>query len=70
VLAVLVVTGLAWLSVVPFLAMAALVILLLRALTGLARGARERTPKKLGLAEIGFGAMTVFSAAMGYAFGW
>jgi hypothetical protein len=70
VLAILALTGLAWASVVPFLAVAALVVLLLRAVIGFAREARELTPKKLGITEIGFGALTVISTAIGYRFGW
>ena len=53
--------GLALATIVPFLAVAALVILLLRAVIGFSRFDKRMTAKKLGFREIAFGAMTVFA---------
>ena len=61
VLAILIVIGLALATIVPFLAVAALVILLLRAVIGFSRFDKRVTAKKLGFREIAFGAMTVFA---------
>jgi hypothetical protein len=66
-LAILIVFGLARAGVVPFLAVAALVILLLRAVIGFLKSGERLTAKKLGLRELGFGAMTVFAVVIGYA---
>lgn len=70
VLAVLVVSGLAWLSVVPFLSVVAMTILLLRALLGFSGFDGRVTAKKLGLRELGFGALTVLAVVTGHAVGW
>jgi len=70
VLAIVMVIGLARASVVPFLAVAALVILLLRAVIGFSGFDKRVTAKKLGLRELGFGAMTVFAVVLGHAVGW
>ncbi len=67
-LAILVMIGLAHASVVPFLAVAALV--LLRAVIGFSKSGKRVTAKKLGLRELGFGAMTVFAVILGHAVGW
>ena len=69
-LAILIVFGLARAGVVPFLAVAALVILLLRAVIGFSKSGKRVTPKKLGLRELGFGAMTVFAVVLGHVVGW
>ena len=62
--------GLALATIVPFLAVAALVILLLRAVIGFSRFDKRVTAKKLGFREIAFGAMTVFAVVLGHALGW
>ena len=69
-LAILIVFGLARAGVVPFLAVAALVILLLRAVIGFSKSGKRVTPKRLGLRELGFGAMTVFAVVLGHVVGW
>jgi len=69
-LAILIVFGLARSRVVPFLAVAALVILLLRAVIGFSRSGKLVTAKGLGLRELGFGALTVFAVVLGHAVGW
>ena len=69
-LAIPIVLGLARAGVVPFLAVAALVILLLRAVIGFSKPGKRVTPKKLGLRELGFGLMTVFAVVLGHVVGW
>ena len=69
-LAILIVFGLARARVVPFLAVAALVILLLRAVIGFSKSGKRMTAKKLGLRELAFGAMTVFAVVLGHVVGW
>ena len=69
-LASLMVFGLALAGVVPFLAVAALVILLLRAAIGFSESGKPVTAKKLGLRELGFGAMTVLAVVLGHFVGW
>lgn len=69
-LAILTVFGSALGGVVPFLAVVAVVILLLRAVVGFSKSGKRVTPKKLGLRELGFGAMTVFAVVLGHALGW
>ena len=64
--AILIVIGLAWASVVPFLTIAAVVILFLRSLIGFSRFDSEVTAKKLGLRELCFGAITVFIVVLGH----
>jgi hypothetical protein len=70
VLATLIGLGSALLGVIPFLAVAALAVLLLRAVLGLSIRGRLVTAKELGIRELGFGAMTVFTAFLGYLIGW
>jgi hypothetical protein len=70
VLAILMVLGPARAGVVSFLAVAALVILLLRAVIGFSQSGTRVTAKKLGLRELGFGAMTVFAVVLGHVVGW
>ncbi len=69
-LAILIVFGLARGGVAPFLAVAALVILLVRALIGFSESGKRVTPKRLGLRELGFGAMTVCAVVLGHVVGW
>jgi hypothetical protein len=69
-LALIIAGGLARAGLVPFLAVAALGILLLRAVIGFSQSAERVTAKKLGLRELGFGAMTVFAVVLGHAVGW
>jgi len=69
-LAILLVLGLARAGVVPFLAVAALVILLLRAVIGFSKSGTRVTAKKLGLRELGYGALTVFAVVLGHVVGW
>ena len=69
-LAILAVIGLARARMSPFLAVVALVILLVRAMMGFSRSGRGVTAKKLGLCELGFGAMTVFAVFLGHVVGW
>ncbi len=69
-LAILIVSALARAGVVPFLAIAALVILLLRAVLGFSKSGKRVTAKKLGLRELAFGAMTVFAVVLGHVVGW
>jgi YwiC-like protein len=69
-LAILIGCSLARAGLVPFLAVAALVILLLRAVLGFSKSDKRVTAKKLGLGELGFGAMTVFAVVLGHMVGW
>lgn len=69
-LATLVVIGLAGAGVLPLLAIAASVILLLRAVIGFSESGKPVTARKLGLRELGFGAMTVFAVILGHTVGW
>jgi hypothetical protein len=57
-------------GVAPFLAVAALVILLARAVIGFSKPGNRVTAKKLGLRELGFGAMTVLAVVVGHYVGW
>jgi hypothetical protein len=68
--AIAVVAVLARAGVAPLLALAALTVLLLRAVFGLTSFAQSMTAKRLGVRELGFGAMTVFAVAVGHAIGW
>jgi YwiC-like protein len=69
-LAILIVSGLAWASVLPFLAVVALTILFLRAVFGFSRFDKRVSAKRLGVRELSFGAMTVFAVVLGHARGW
>ena len=60
---------LARVRLVPVLAVAASLVLLLRAAFGFTER-RPITAKRVGLRELGFGAITVFAVAAGYLFGW
>lgn len=70
VLAILIGLTLARVGLVPFLGVAALVILLLRAFLGLYKPRNQVTPKKLGLCEFAFGAMMVLAVLLGHLTGW
>ncbi len=70
IIAIMIVIGLVWASAVPYLTVAALVILFLRALIGFSGFDKEVTAKKLGLRELCFGAMTVFAVVLGHSMGW
>lgn len=70
VLAILIVSGLAWVSILPFLGVVAVTILFLRALLGFSRLDKQVTAKRLGFRELSFGAMTVFVVVLGHVLGW
>jgi hypothetical protein len=70
VLAILIVSSLAWASGLPFLALVALIILFLRAVVGFSGFDKRVTAKRLGFRELCFGAMTVFAVVLGHAFDW
>lgn len=55
-------------GVAPVLALVAVLILFLRAVVGLSNFDGDVTPKKLGLCELLFGAITVFTVVSGYLF--
>jgi len=57
-------------GLVPFLGVAALVILLLRAIIGFSKVDKRITAKKLGVRELLFGVMTVFAVFMGHTLAW
>lgn len=67
-LAVLAVLGLATLQLAPVLAVFAMFVLLLRAMIGFSKSDRQVTAKRIGLREVGFGAMTILLVGLGYAF--
>jgi hypothetical protein len=69
-LAVFLVFGLMLVGSAPFLSVIAIVTLLLRALIGFSKASQQVTAKKLGLQEVGFGAMTVFAVVLGHVVGW
>jgi hypothetical protein len=66
VLALITVLLLVWQSLVPWTAVLAFSILLLRAIVGVSRYRREFAPMKLGWIETGIGLMTVLILAVGY----
>lgn len=70
VLAVCMVFGLALAGSAPFLSVIAVVTLLLRALTGFSKSDQHVTAKRLGLREVGFGAITVFAVVLGHVARW
>jgi hypothetical protein len=57
--------SLAWIRVVPLLAAPAHFILLLRAAIGLSVSPSEGSAKRVGVSEVGYGAMTVLTVAAG-----
>jgi hypothetical protein len=60
---------LAWAGVVPPLAAAALLVLLLRAVVGLSTSGGGGSAKRIGVGEIGYGAITVLTVAVGHLLG-
>jgi YwiC-like protein len=70
ILALVAIVALASISVVPALAVVAMAILCWRAASGLIRNRDGMTAKKLGLAEIAFGVVTVLATTVGGATGW
>jgi len=70
VLAIFIVIGLARAEMASWLAVIALAMLLLRAAIGFSKSGRQVTAKKLGLCEVGFGAMTVFAVVLGHFVDW
>lgn len=61
---------LAWRRLVPVLAVGAFIMLALRAVIGLLSPGAAVTPKRLGIAEVAFGAITVGVVTLGYRLGW
>ena len=57
---------LAWIKLIPFLAVVALLILLARALVGFSSYDHATSAKQIGIRELGFGAMTVVAVALGH----
>ena len=68
--ALLIVALLSWWKLVPALAVLGFAILTIRAFIGLSRSKLAVAPKKLGIAEIAFGAFTVLTIAGGYLIRW
>jgi YwiC-like protein len=68
--AILMVTLLARAQIVPWLAVAAVVLLLVRAIIGFVGTGKQVTARKLGLRELEFGAITVLAVVIGYRIGW
>jgi len=66
VLATIIAVSLALGSIVPYPAIVAISILLLRAVIGFSESDKQITAKRLGLREVAFGALTVFVLAIGY----
>lgn len=69
-LAIILMLALARAGIVPFLAAAALLVLLLRAVIGFSEHDKHVTAKRLSLREVGFGAMTVFAVFFGHVIEW
>ncbi|HKV40867.1 MAG TPA: YwiC-like family protein [Blastocatellia bacterium] len=67
--AILVAIELARAGLAPFLGIAAMVILLIRAVIGFSSAGARTPAKTLGLWEVGFGAMTVFAVILGHSIG-
>ncbi|HEX8127892.1 MAG TPA: YwiC-like family protein [Pyrinomonadaceae bacterium] len=59
------VAGLAYMKIVSLLAVAALLVLLLRAATGFSANAQLASAKQIGIREIAYGALTVLAVAAG-----
>lgn len=57
---------LVWAGLAPYLAVLAMVILLVRAAYGLSKYRRSVAPKVIGFQEMGFGAMTAILTALGF----
>lgn len=69
VLALAVAFALSWAKLAPALAVVALLILLIRALSGLSRRDRTVSAKQIGIRELGYGAMTIITVVLGHYFG-
>ena len=69
-LAIASIMALARAGILPFLAVAALLVLTLRAVIGFSEHSRSVTAKKLGLRELGFGAMMVLAVLFGHVLKW
>jgi hypothetical protein len=67
-LALLGVTLLAWARLATVLAVAALLILLARALLGFSEYDRAKSAKRIGIRELGFGVMTIIAVTLGHYF--
>jgi hypothetical protein len=61
-------TALAWMGLAPALAIAAVLLLLLRAAFALSHLCPQVSAKQIGFSELGFGLLTVLALACGYAF--
>jgi hypothetical protein len=68
VLALVIVLALAWMKLTPALAIIAFLILLARVLFGFSGRDRAARAKQIGIRELGFGAMTVATIALGHYF--
>ncbi|HKC65199.1 MAG TPA: YwiC-like family protein [Pyrinomonadaceae bacterium] len=68
ILALIAVLTLAWIKLVPALAIIALLILLVRALFGFSGYDRAVNAKQIGIRELGFGATMVIAIALGHYF--
>lgn len=68
--AVLILMAVAWNNLVPWLAVIAFAVLLLRAIVGLSAAREGTTAKQIGLREVVYGAVIVAAAWLGYRFGW
>ena len=68
VLALVVALTLRWTKLIPALAIIAFLILLARALFGFSEYDRAASAKRIGIRELGFGAMTVAAIALGHYF--
>ena len=64
--AVVIVATLAFFRFIPFLPLVAMLVLFLRAVIGFSSYEEDLTAKKLGVRELGFGAMTVAMVIVGY----
>lgn len=67
-LALVIAITLAWLKLIPFLGVVALLILFTRALSGFSRYDHVTTAKQIGIRELAFGAVMVASIALGHYF--
>lgn len=66
VLALAAVAGLAWMGLLPWTAVLAMIILLIRCVTMLLPGRPRVSVKTIGFSELGLGLLTVFLVALGY----
>jgi len=68
VLALALALALMWLRLAPALSVVALLLLLVRSLFGFSSYDRQASAKRIGIRELGFGAMTVAAIALGHYF--